>query len=133
MGSSFVSIHGEVEFQHTLSNVFWSNATVSREYEVKVRDNADNPVRDARITLETPNRRVTHHTTDEDGMVRFTLWFQNRNYEDTWNLLVPQGDTVEQVPITLLTSTPIKTDCLVGPRSSGTAYPGLVSVAFHPP
>ncbi len=108
LSATRLEITGEVSFRGEDRGVFWDSSSASREYEVQVRDNAGNPARGVRIGLEDPNGRVSHRTTDQEGVVRFTIWFYNTNYDHTWHLLVPQGDTTARVPITLLTSTPVQ-------------------------
>ncbi len=109
LNATRLEVTGAVSFREVDLRVVWTNSTVGREYEVQVRDGAGEPVSGVRIGLEDPNGRVTHRTTDQEGVVRFTIWFYTSNYDQTWHLLVPQGDTTARVPITLLTSTPVET------------------------
>lgn len=106
--ASRLDIEGSLRFQYTAHQVVLENATMNRTYEVQVQGTAGRSAADMDIGLEDPWGRVTTHTTDQTGLLRFPIWFDNTNYDKTWNLLVPRGDAMVRVPIKLLTSTPVQ-------------------------
>lgn len=107
--STRLDIGGDVRFQYTASKVVWNTSTVVREYEVRVRGNAGQPARNLQVGLEDPSGNVTNYTSDQDGVLRFTIRFDDTNYDKTWNLVTQRGTTTVKVPIGLLTSTPLQT------------------------
>lgn len=106
--ASRLDIDGALRFQYTAHQVVLENSTMNRTYEVQVQGTAGRSAADIGIGLEDPWGRVSTHTTDQSGLLRFSIWFDSANYDKTWNLLVPRGDAIVRVPIKLLTSTPVQ-------------------------
>lgn len=102
-----VDISGDLTFRSGQPRAVWTTSSVVRDYEVRVRDRAGQPARGVQVQLEDPSGAVTAHTTDQDGILRFTIRFDDTSYERAWTLLVHQGDTTAKVPAGLLTSTPL--------------------------
>ena len=102
-----LDLTGNVLFQYTVSRLVWEASSVVREHEVRVRDRAGQPARGVHLRLEDPSGGVTTHTTDQDGVLRFTIRFDDTNYDKTWHLITLRGDEAVRVPISLLTSTPV--------------------------
>lgn len=106
--SARLDLLGNMRVQYTASKLVWDASSAVRDYEVRVRDRAGQPARGVQLRLEDPSGAITTHTTDQDGVLRFTIRFDDTNHDKTWTLIVPGGAAPTRVPVTLLTSTPIQ-------------------------
>ena len=102
-----LDLTGDVRFQYTHSKLLWGHSSSIRDYEVRVRDRAGQPTRGVQLRLEDPSGGVTTHTTDQDGVLRFTIRFDDTNYDKTWHLVTQRGDAVVRVPVRFTTDTPL--------------------------
>lgn len=103
-----LDISGAISFS-TSSTVVWRNSRVVREYTILIiRGGSGEPVAGARVSLEDPSGAIMTYTADHEGVVKFSIAFDDSNYSQRWHLVAGDGVDSIRVPITLLTATPFR-------------------------
>ncbi len=100
------TIEGSLKIDETVrKSLRWEDAQVTREYEVIVRDESDNLIEGALIKIDGET-----FLTDNDGKAKFSLIFDEFNYNEPQELEVWEGENlIAQREIDFFTETPIIT------------------------
>lgn len=98
------TIKGSLKIEDVRENLQWKDAQVTREFDVLVTDEYNNPIEGAFLKIDG-----TTYLSDNVGKAKFSLVFNENNYDQPKNLEISVGGSlIAREEIDFFTETPIR-------------------------
>jgi len=129
---STTRITGTVRFEQKAIDTAWGSwrqSVITREFPVQVNDANGLPLADGPLQLLDPTGSLAWSgQTGADGGAAFEIVFTDTNYQDTWTLRMGASDPPTDVPVELLSDTPLAAVMQIGLAEGW----NLISVRLSP-
>ncbi len=129
--NSHINIRGSVRMLPTVP-IFDETSKLTRTYDIFLLDDANgSPFNNVNLTLSKDGSVVWNGTTDAEGKVSFDITFDNKNFQDEWNLSTDANQIKLNKTFSILISNPVMISLEL--EEDGTHYRPVLHVLAENP